>query len=78
MHIYCSSYPSAGMPPASVVMADPKFQKHFRLPTKCVPSPDLLVEAVREQAGKNEFSIEIRHNMYWISLHGSVDIVSWL
>ncbi|KAH7345785.1 hypothetical protein BKA66DRAFT_434054 [Pyrenochaeta sp. MPI-SDFR-AT-0127] len=51
-----------------------KYQRHFQLPTKYVPSPERLLQAVTEKAGEGNFHIEMRHNTYCISLHEDVDV----
>ncbi|OSS51408.1 hypothetical protein B5807_04009 [Epicoccum nigrum] len=51
---------------------------HQYLPTKYVRSPSSLVEAVRERAGEGNFQIEMRHNMYCISLNEQIGVLDLL
>jgi hypothetical protein len=40
--------------------ANMKYQQHYQLPTKCVPSPTRLLQAVKDKAGEGNYHIEVR------------------
>jgi hypothetical protein len=68
-----------------------KYQRHFQLPAKSIGDPGRFLKEVAERAGKGNFHIEVRsslesqggvdskqmrHNMYSVTLHDNVDVVS--
>jgi len=55
-----------------------KYERQVQLPTKCVPDPKYLVRIFEARAGKGNFHIEMRHNMYLIGYPEHVDIKDFL
>jgi len=51
-----------------------KYQRHFQLPAKFVEDPGMLWKEVSDRAGKGNFHIEMRHNMYSVTLFKNVDV----